>query len=60
MVQTTQRTPTHAKKEHGYKTEVYLLRLDAIYAQEPFETDEFHGGRPTLEQTPHSCDCLTL
>ncbi|THZ24775.1 hypothetical protein D6C89_04743 [Aureobasidium pullulans] len=36
-------TPTYAKKEHGYKTEVYLLRLDAIYAQEPFEADEFHG-----------------
>ncbi|KEQ69702.1 SPO22-domain-containing protein [Aureobasidium namibiae CBS 147.97] len=30
-------------QEHGFKAEVHLLRLDAIYAQKPFEADQFCG-----------------
>ncbi|OBW67827.1 MAG: Uncharacterized protein AUREO_021010 [Aureobasidium pullulans] len=37
--------------EYGYKTEVYLLRLDAIYAQEPFQADEFHGALTRIIRT---------
>ncbi|KAL2027147.1 hypothetical protein VTO58DRAFT_111238 [Aureobasidium pullulans] len=38
-------------QEYGYKTEVYLLRLDAIYAQEPFQADEFHGALTRIIRT---------
>ncbi|THY47967.1 hypothetical protein D6C98_06905 [Aureobasidium pullulans] len=44
-------TPTYVKKEYGYKTEVYLLKLDAIYAQEPFQADEFHGALTRIIRT---------
>ncbi|KAI4843923.1 hypothetical protein E4T44_06486 [Aureobasidium sp. EXF-8845] len=30
-------------QEHGFKTEVHVLRLDIIYAQKPFEADQFCG-----------------
>ncbi|KAI4848171.1 hypothetical protein E4T45_06456, partial [Aureobasidium sp. EXF-8846] len=31
-------------QEHGFKTEVHVLRLDIIYAQKPFEADQFCGA----------------
>lgn len=30
-------------REHGFKMEVHITRLDIIYAKRPFEADEFYG-----------------
>ena len=32
-------------QEQGFRTEIYLLRLDIIFSQKPFQADEFHGGK---------------
>jgi hypothetical protein len=43
--QTLRKFHSHFEQENGFKTEVYLMRLEIIYAQKPFQADEFHGGK---------------
>ncbi|KAI4727187.1 hypothetical protein E4T49_05102 [Aureobasidium sp. EXF-10728] len=43
------RASADSKQEHGFKTEVHLLRLDIIYAKRPFDPDEFSGAIKSLE-----------